>query len=189
MALADKTWTPVTFDEVVLEWCRAEKDTRLVNRIALSEIPGVDELLRSGDITDSRANEERYRRLLRIRGPLLRHIPRGTEWFSVKSLTDGELDELRVIFNCPPWSDPQSHSNELRRVATLNPESLRKPPERWERPILWGHNRSGPFTVIEGNHRLIGYASQKQPRGLSIPVLVGLSLLPCATWHIVDALP
>jgi hypothetical protein len=187
LALADKSWTCVPFDEVVLEWCRAERDSRLLNAIPPHEMPAVDGLLKSGDTADLTANRERFRRLWDIRGGLLMHIPADTIWFNVEHLADAELDELRVIYHCQ-WDNVASHRNELRRVATLMPEPLKKPPLLWERPILWGHTTAGPFTILEGNNRLIGYASQDPSPGLAIPVLVGLSQNRCAAWHILDAL-
>jgi hypothetical protein len=187
MVLADKTWTRVSLNEVVLEWCRAERDTRLAQHTPSLEMPAVDELLRSGDLADDAANQERFRRLWGIRGGLLQYIPHDTEWYHVRHLTDDDLGELRVIYN-NAWDDLASHHNELLRVAALKPEPLTKPSAVWERPILWGHSRAGPFTIFEGNHRLIGYASQNPREGLSIPVLVGLSPSLCRAWHIVDAL-
>jgi hypothetical protein len=141
-------------------------------------MPAVDELLRSEDTHDPVANWARW--LL-----LLLHIPPDTEWYEVQNLTDAELDELRVIYRCG-WDNP-SHRNELRRVAALMPNPLKKPFSRWERSILWGHGVNGPFTMIEGNNRLIGYASHDLKPELSISVLIGLSPQPCATWHILDA--
>jgi hypothetical protein len=60
---------------------------------------------------------------------------------------------------------------------------MHSPPSNWGTPILWGHDRKGPFTIIEGNHRLVAYASQANKSGLSVPVFVGLSKTPCF-WHI-----
>jgi hypothetical protein len=73
-------------------------------------------------------------------------------------------------------------------VAELKPEPLLKPPPACERPILWGHKKSGPFTIFEGNHRLIGYAAQAECPALSVPVLIGLSRSACVAWHVVDAM-
>jgi hypothetical protein len=187
MALADQRWTRVFAHEMVLEWCRSERDTRLVKEVPPHEMPAVDELLRSGDLADPSANTKRLEWLWRIRGGLLQRIPRDTEWHDVRQLTDAELDELRVIYRCA-WDDLRSHRNELLQVATLKKEPLTTPPDDWQRPILWGHSSAGPFTIIEGNHRLIGYASQSPPPGLRAPVLVGLSPSPCVAWHILDAL-
>jgi hypothetical protein len=105
MALESKIWTRVSFDEVVLEWCRAERDTRLVKSIPANEMPAVDHLLQTGDVLDQAANKERHRWLWNIRGGLLQQIPPDTEWYDVQYLTERELDELRVIFRCQ-WDDP-----------------------------------------------------------------------------------
>lgn len=40
---------------------------------------------------------------------------------------------------------------------------------------LWGHDRSGPYTILEGNNRLTAYESTGRTGKLSLPVLVGLS--------------
>src|SRR5215468_11294677 len=108
------------FDAVVLEWCRGERDSRLAPVTPPDEMPGVDALLQSGDLTDAAANQERGRRLWSIRNGLLQCIPPNTEWYDVRHLTDANLGELRVIYRCQ-WDDPR-HRNELLRVAALKPE-------------------------------------------------------------------
>jgi hypothetical protein len=54
-------------------------------------------------------------------------------------------------------------------------------------PILWGHSKAGPFTIIEGNKRLIAYAATGETT-INIPVLIGLSPMRCL-WHILDQAP
>lgn len=41
-------------------------------------------------------------------------------------------------------------------------------------PILWGHDKGGPFAILEGNKRLIAYTAGARA-GIDIPVLIGLS--------------
>jgi hypothetical protein len=62
---------------------------------------------------------------------------------------------------------------------------LHTPPEAWGRVILWGHNKDGPFSIIEGCHRMIAFAGTEPPRDLNITVYVGLSKSYCH-WHFED---
>ncbi len=109
-------------------------------------------------------------------------IPADTEWYAVDSLTDEDLPELRAV-NHPDWTNP-ADANELLKVAARKQCVLEAEPQNWESPILFGHDQTGPFTILEGNSRLTAYARSGQS-GLNIPVLVGVSRLPCI-WHIID---
>lgn len=177
MSLEQKQWTRVSIHHVVLAWLRAERDTRLVSLIAgnLPQIllnPGLDALLNKADLNDLVQNHARLRMLYLYRNVFVVEIPPDTEWYELRNLTDAEIDELYVI-NLPEWNDPGDR-NELRKVAARKPQPLRAPPAQWESPILWAHDRSGPFTIIEGTNRLTAYVSAGQS-GLDIPVYVGLS--------------
>jgi len=87
------------------------------------------------------------------------------------------------VVNYQHWNDP-ADKNELALVAVRKPLQLKALPASWEQCILWGHDKKGPFTIIEGNNRLIAYKASAQT-GLNIPVLVGLSPTRCI-WHILD---
>ena len=50
---------------------------------------------------------------------------------------------------------------------------------------MWGHDRGGPFTILEGNNRLIAYASTAPRPALEVSVFIGLSKSPCF-WHRAD---
>src|SRR5262249_19706612 len=117
-------------------------------------------------------NHVRLRLLCLIRRHLICEIPPDTEWYEVRNLTDNELPELRIIGRCGlDWAD----NNELLKVREKRP--LTKPPSEWRSIVLFAHDQAGPFTIIEGNHRLAAYASSGQ-RELDIPVYVGLSEMP-----------
>jgi len=117
-----------------------------------------------------------------IRAAYFVEIPPDTEWYEVDALTDAELSELHAVRH-QDWID-QADRNELSKVAARKRLPLRLQPSNWFPPILWGHDRSGPFTILEGNKRLTAYAGSGQT-GLRIPVYVGLSSLACV-FHFPD---
>jgi hypothetical protein len=182
MGLAQLQWNKTSVHEIVAEYLRAEKD-RLACSLSPENVRHLAPLIEQPDLANPSQNHARLRCLWMIRGRLFAEIPPDTEWFEVRSLSRNHLCNLHVIARCG-WDDPDDQ-NELYRVAARKPEVLRTAPSQWLRPILWGHARSGPFTIIEGNHRLIGYASSKEQAELSIPVLVGLSPSLCF-WHHFD---
>ena len=160
---------------MVLAFLRAE-------RYKFSE-PGALAIIDKADTQKPLENHQRLRLLFQIRGALLIEIPPDTLWFEVDALTDAELDEIHVISRFA-WDDPVD-KNELRNVARRQPETLKTDPSRWPKPIFWGHGKAGPFTIIEGNHRLIAYACDVRHAALSIPVIVGLSPT-YSLWHFAD---
>ena|SRR5712691_10722761 len=178
MSLARMLWNRVTVHEVVAEFLRSERH-KFMQSISSAEMALID----SPNARDPQANHARLRYLYCIRAQLIGEIPPDTQWYEVRNLTDEELSELHVIARCG-WDSP-SDKNELLRVASRLPKQLISRPTVWERPILWGHEKAGPFTIIEGNNRLVAYAYKGQQSGLMIPALVGLSSTPCF-FHIFD---
>ncbi|WP_316176124.1 hypothetical protein [Bradyrhizobium sp. SZCCHNRI1073] len=189
MSLAQKAWIRVTMHHVILAWLRAERNTNVAAALSrfpwLLWAPGISKLLDSPDLNDSEENRARLRIMYLIRNVFVLEIPPDTEWYNVRSLTDSELSELHTV-NYQTWNDP-ADQNELRNVAARKPLVLNELPSKWETPILWGHDRNGPFTILEGNNRLTAYAGSAQS-GLDIPVLIGLSPMRCH-WHLLDRSP
>jgi hypothetical protein len=187
MSLAEKTWRRVAIHDAVLAWLRAER-TKIAIRCTNSKLPRLlwdeklDALLNQFDLDDAEQNHARLRLLYLIRSMFVGEIPPDTDWYAVDSLTDDDLPELRAV-NHQDWTDPHDE-NELPKVALRKQFALQSTPDTWESPILFGHDKAGPFTILEGNNRLTAYARSGQS-GLSIPVIVELSQLPCI-WHIVD---
>ncbi len=178
-------WHSVTVHEIVAEFLHSERHNYLPpSSFALA--PDALALIDYPDITNPAENHARLRYLAETRRQLLGEIPPDTRWHKVCVLTDAELSQLHVIGRSA-FDDPCGRDqNELQKVASRRPEPMKSQPSDWKAPILWGHKRTGPFTIIEGNHRLIAYLSQHQKSGLSIPVYIGLSNTPCF-WHILDA--
>jgi hypothetical protein len=125
------------------------------------------------------------------RNVFLVEIPPDTKWYEVRNLTDEDLNELHVV-NYHDFNDPKDQ-NELVKVVARKAAveqkrqekiEARGPPTDWDPPILWGHTKAGPFTIIEGNKRLIAYAASGQT-GMDVPVLIGLSPMRCH-WHTLD---
>jgi hypothetical protein len=178
MSLANMAWNRVSVHEVVAEFLRGER-FKFEQSLPSSEIALID----SPNISDPRENHARLRYLYCFRGHLIGEIPPDTRWYEVRNLTGEELSELHVIARCG-WDDSRDR-NELLRVALRRPSALTTKPTSWARPILWGHEKGGPFTILEGNNRLVAYALQGQRSALMIPALVGLSPTPCC-FHIFD---
>jgi hypothetical protein len=183
MSLADMAWKRVSVHRVVAEFLRNEP-----HRLALTVSPASQTrlmpMIESPNIGDPAENHARLRLLYLIRRQLIGEIPPDTQWHEVRNLTDNELTELHVIARSG-WDAPGQDNNELLRVAARMPRSLLGPPSNWPQPILWGHDKAGPFTIVEGNNRLTAYASTSPRARLAIPVLVGLSPTPCL-FHIFD---
>jgi hypothetical protein len=178
MSLEAKEWTPASLHKVVLAWLRAERAI-LVQRANWSADKA--ELFDEPDIFNADQNRERLHLLYEYRWPLLAEVPPDTKWFEVR-LTDAEIPELHAI-NHQEWTNP-GDKNELAKVAARKRLPLTSEPSSWESPVLWGHDRRGPFTILEGNHRLTAYVRSGQSC-LDIPVLVGLSPAKCK-WHLLD---
>jgi hypothetical protein len=189
MSLAQKAWTRVSMHHAVLAWLGAERSTNVA--AVLSQFPtmlwalGLSQLLDHADLNSAEENRARLRIMYLIRNVFVLEIPPDTEWYEVRTLTDAELSELHTV-NHAGWNNAADR-NELRNVAARKPIQLNAPPSNWDTPILWGHDRTGPFTIVEGNNRLTAYAGSGHS-GLDIPVLVGLSAMRCH-WHLLDNAP
>ncbi|MGD8328234.1 MAG: hypothetical protein PVJ49_02280 [Acidobacteriota bacterium] len=174
--LRDQSWNPISIHRVVLNFLRSEPhhwQDLLPERL--------HRVVDDPDLDSGEQNAARWRLLHYYRRYLVGEIPPDTAWYEVRHLEDAHLAELMVIsrsafFNGPPF--------DLREVSARKPIPLQTPPEQWQPPILWGHSEDGPFTILEGNHRLTAYAAA--PTGtLSIPSYVGISTMPCH-WHALD---
>lgn len=191
MALDEKIWTPVTVHQFVLtflqnEWHKIEKSSTA--RAATSYNFTDDQaLIDRPDLADPLQNHRRLRLLHCLRAPLLAEIPPDTAWHRVAFLDNKDLDQLHVIARCG-WDDAnQQDCNTLRQTAERLPQELATRPQDWPPIILWGHEKGGPLTIIEGNHRLCGYLGCEAVAGpLHVPAIVGLSPTPFY-FHIFDA--
>ncbi len=187
MSFASKSWQQVSIHKVILAWLRAERLTNLQNFLMLPEAVwklAIDPLLDNANLNDPEENRARLRFLYKVRNIFFTEIPIDTEWYEVRFLTDQEIDEIRAVFY-HEWNDPKGQgNNELDKVAARRDIPALAPPSAWEPPILFGHDRNGPFTIMEGNKRLTGYVRSGQT-GINIPVFVGISKLKCF-WHVGD---
>jgi len=141
-------------------------------------------LVTTPDLRDPEQNQRRRDLLYRRRERLLAYVPESTEWFEVHYLERHHLPQLRAI-NFGSWSSPRVDENELPKVAHRRRIPLLVTPTEWPPPILWGHGRHGPFTLLEGNNRLTAYAGVAKPQPLHITAVVGLSADRCC-WHLPD---
>ena len=187
MSLANKHWQPISIHQVILTWLRAERATNLQNRLLLPEAIwrlAVNPLLDNADLNDPEENRARLRFFYIMRNVFFGDIPIDTEWSEVRFLTDQEINEIRAV-NHVEWTHPQGQdNNELETVAARKDIPALAPPSAWESPILFAHDRNGPFTIMEGNKRLTGYVRSGQT-GINVPVIVGISKIKCF-WHVGD---
>jgi hypothetical protein len=175
MSLAAETWTPASINDLVLSFLRGEWE-KLDNRNPITD----KRLITHPDIADSQQNQLRVQLLFGIRSGLLSNIPPDTRWFTVKYLRPRHFHELHAI-RCEGWNDPADR-NELSKVAARMRLELRgSSPEYWQ-PILWGHSVLGPFSILEGNHRLAALAGRPEIQDLAMSSYVGISGQQCV-WH------
>ena len=179
MALVDMSWTRISVHNVVSEFLRGERD-KFSFYPALAWLP----IIENPDLSDPLQNHKRLRLLYLNRGMFMIEIPPDTTWWNVHSLTENELGELYTsVRHTPPWD---AAGSKLEKVAAVTLEPLKSAPSSWNgRIILWGHGRVGPFSILEGNHRMIAYASAAPRPELRIDVYVGLSASHCY-WHFAD---
>lgn len=178
MALCDENWTDSAIHRMFLEYLRAERR---------NYDPKISPLLDQPDLHDAAANHMRMHLIYGTRRQLLGEIPPDTRWHVVEHLRDEHLDELRVIGRCG-WDD-DADGNEVAKVANRkDAQILKTKPEDWACPILWGHSEEGPFTILEGNNRLMAYSRQEEQTGFAVSALVGLSPSLCY-WHRPDQPP
>lgn len=183
MPLANETWTTVSVHEVHLAFLQSEREafSRLLDPAGLQLIDGPD-------LTNREQNALRMRLLYARRAPVLGEIPPDTTWHRVEFLRDAHVGELRVI-RCGEWIDEEHapvDDRTLARISAWRPAELEGSPGQWNHLILWGHNTEGPFTILEGNHRLIAYSSEAERPPFALPVYVGISESNCA-YHEGDA--
>jgi hypothetical protein len=173
--LENEAWTGSSFSAVVLAFLKAEW-----NKWPLLAEHGDRRLITEPDITDARQNDARLSLLRQVRRRLLDHVPANTQWFEVRHLEVRHFWALRNIHQFE-WSR-FSGTNELLDMVRVRPEPLRGAPDGWQ-PILWAHEHIGPFTILEGNHRLAALANAPaQHQSIRLAAYVGLSPSPCG-WH------
>lgn len=192
--LESENWLHVTFDRVVLCFLRGE--AHLFGSLTEEQC----HLIQEPNLRDAEENTRRRELLGQRRGGLFAGVPPDTLWYEVQYLRNEHLDCLLVMRE-PNWNSPADR-NELGNVAGRRQVSLRSAqknwkegrivefyqtePEQWQSPILWGHSKGGPCTILEGTHRLVWYYSQAIAHpNFKIAAYVGLSESRCH-WHMPD---
>jgi hypothetical protein len=167
---------------VVLKWVRAERYGHLTTAVGSAAVASAAPLLDHPNLDDAQENRARLRLLYQARIRFVVEVPPDTVWFRVENLVYADLNEIYAV-NYPGWTDP-ADNNELLKVGLRKQLPMTTPPSQWEEPILWGHENTGPFSILEGNHRLAAYAGSGRT-DLDIPVVIGLSPMACV-WHVFD---
>jgi hypothetical protein len=175
-ALADESWQPCSQHEVILSFLRSEGE-----RWPAVSAGWDRRLIQKADLNNHAENHDRLKMLQTIRKSLMREVPYDTRWHKVAHLRDGHFHELRAIYHVA-WTSPDD-KNELEKVAMRRPQQWHGTKRDWE-PILWAHDTSGPFTILEGNHRMTALATMNQ--SVQLIAYVGLSSRRCL-WHALDS--
>jgi O-antigen/teichoic acid export membrane protein len=160
----------VSEDEVIAEFLK--NDFRCPEFQDYQEVAG--RLVTTPALDD--ASENRVRRaLLFVRhGPLWRELPPGTEWFRAE-INAADLQRIRV-FPRAQWRKlaggdfsitqvaqrivDERHSSRTPEAFRAKIEDLRTHFQTFGAPVpgavlLIGLSESGPFTILDGNHRLL----------------------------------
>jgi hypothetical protein len=179
MTLAHRSWIPITIHNVVSEFLRGERDQNFH--------PPWLALIDNPNLNDPLENQRRLRLLYIRRGVFMIEIPNDTQWYEV-TLAEDDIDDLYLSArHDPQWDGLGSKLDQVAAALQPKPEPLRALPDA--RIIQWGHEKSGPFTIIEGNHRMLSWAHSRPLPQLNISVYVGISPSYCF-WHYADpALP
>lgn len=111
-------------------------------------------VLDNPNFRDMNENKKREKVFMDVRGKydLWAPIYKSTKWYKTKILLNDEL----VYGPFKPRDD------ELNKGNNLDLNNI----------ILWGHEKSGPFIILEGNHR---WFSRKKNKSYYVNVYVGLS--------------
>jgi hypothetical protein len=176
--LAAEAWTPCSKHQMVLAFLQAEWE----KYPQLHQL-GDRRLITQGhaDLGDFVQNSLRASLLWQVRGFLFQHVPHDIEWHEVSHLRCEHFWQLLNVHHFD-WSR-YAATNRLEEVAQVRGEPLRGAPDEWPPPILFGHDRDGPFTILEGNHRLSALASAPAERqNWRTIALVGLTPRRCG-WH------
>jgi hypothetical protein len=177
--LGDQDWAPASIHQVVAAILQAERD-----RFAPLLPTELQSLVDQPKLDNPRENHSRLRLLYVRRIHLMAEVPPDTDWHEVRFLRNEHLSELHVIARCGFM--PEGHPTALLTSPShRTPELLRTPPAEWKPLVLWGHSPSGPFTILEGNHRLAAFVGNGASETLQLPVFVGLSNTP-SHWHSLD---
>lgn len=173
-------WPEVSVNEVHWAMLHSEFDLKLspaYRQRLLAAHPGI---VSRPNFSDRNENLNRYVALLSIRGNLLQWVPASTKWARTR-LSSAHVDRLRV-FGRVEHASPHDQ-NEVSKVAARVDWTLTAPPSQWKPVVLWGHDQGGPFTILEGNHRIVSAVRSNTP--FDIEVYVGLSPDFCY-WHLPD---
>lgn len=159
---------PITEDEVIAGFLQSDFHLPEFAKYRKS----MRELVTSPDLEDPVENALRRALLFVRHGALWRELPRDTQWFQVE-LTEADLYKIRV-FPRAQWRKLAQGNFGITEVcdsiaagrgrAAIGEkfvgkiDSLRNVYQQQQTMgavLLIGQNASGPFTVIDGNHRLV----------------------------------
>lgn len=133
-----ETWRPVTQDEVIRQWLITEAtnpDHQYADlyQQAANLVTG-NRFLSASFFTDDSKTDERRQVFDLVRGDyrLWAPIRNSTTWYDVAMVIK---------------------PTETRIHGPFKPEGSLSPSATISGMILWGHERSGPFVILDGNHR------------------------------------
>lgn len=177
--IADQKWEEVSINEIILVFLTGEYNECVKNFGELALIH--KEIIQNPNLNNESENSIRSM-LLAFRIGIMAQIPLSTKWYKVSSINESNLNELYSI-NDTGWVSDEDN-NELLKVAKRKKINLKTDSQNFIAPILFGHNKYGPFTILEGNKRLTAIAAANA-RFNSV-CYIGLSPDLCS-WHVQDS--
>ncbi len=175
-----------SFNEVVATWLKDEWSNRYCRN---HSSPENERIVLNPDLDNEDENQRRKAIMVAERADAINWLPSDTEWYSV----DFTLEDIDRTFLIPIFDWPQDMTNDTYRLrdAVVNQETnyLKNPDYKKdydkvkdiglnlndgsisEKIILIASSPTSPFTVLEGNHRLIAIVLKALKDGKSDPII------------------
>ncbi|MDB4984750.1 MAG: hypothetical protein JWM20_929 [Patescibacteria group bacterium] len=167
----NESWQEVRFDEVVASWLRDEWHYACYDKMRTDENNAI---VNEPDLSDLAHNEIRHELLAFNRHPILDHLPTGMKWHSgtfteksarecnlisttwCKVLSGGSLKLVDAVEHFHHTSQ-KINPGDKEKIISIKSAMAGKDPEDTVL-VFVGESFEGPFTAIEGNHRLVATA-------------------------------
>lgn len=184
-----KTFKKLTIHDVIASWLRDEWHYRMYDK---KHTPEIEKIVLTPNTEHEKENELRRKLLSLKRGKMLDQIPKDTTWY-LAELTQEDFNRSFLINTtwCRDLTNNSCKITELiknidRNLQDKENEHIEKIKGIKQKAtlesisnttlILIGPDLNSAFTVIEGNHRIIGILSTLKELGSHIPIKIILGI-------------